>query len=187
MNREEAIRLLDDWVTNPGLRRHCLTVEQVMRFAAERRGESRDQIERWAIAGLLHDADWERWPEEHPDRIVAHLRQAAEDEIADAIAAHGVHWGVPHVTPMSQMLVASDELTGLIVACTLLRPDGIRSLDVAGVMKKFKTPKFAAGVDRAEVTAGVAILGVTLEDHVALILEALQARSEELGLVPADA
>lgn len=186
MNREEALRLLEDWVTNPGLRRHCLTVEQVMRFAAARRGESPDQIERWAIAGLLHDADWERWPEEHPGRIVARMRQAGDDEIADAIAAHGVHWGVPHATPMSKMLVASDELTGLIVACTLLRPDGIRSLDVAGVLKKFKTPKFAAGVDRDEVTAGVAILGVTLEDHVAFILEALQERSEELGLVPSN-
>lgn len=186
MNREEAIRLLEEWVTNPGLRRHCLTVEQVMRFAAARQGENLDQIERWGIAGLLHDADWEGWPEEHPGRIVDYVRQTGDDGIADAIAAHGVHWGVPHETPMSKMLVASDELTGLIVACTLLRPDGIRTLDVAGVMKKFKTPKFAAGVDRGEVTAGVSILGVTLEDHVAFILEALKERSEELGLAPSE-
>jgi predicted hydrolase (HD superfamily) len=184
MNREEAIRLLEEWVTNQGLRRHCLTVEQVMRVAADRRGETSDQIERWGIAGLLHDADWERWPEEHPGRIVDYIRQTGDDEVADAIAAHGVHWGVPHVTPMSKMLVASDELTGLIVACTLLRPDGIRTLDVAGVMKKFKTPKFAAGVNRDEVIEGVAILGVSLEEHIAFILEALKENADGLGLVP---
>jgi predicted hydrolase (HD superfamily) len=132
----------------------------------------------------LHDADWERWPEEHPGRIVDHIRQTGDDEVADAIAGHGVHWGVPHVTPMSKMLVASDELTGLIVACTLLRPDGIRTLDVAGVLKKFKTPKFAAGVNRDEVIEGVAILGVSLEEHIAFILEALKENAEGLGLVP---
>jgi predicted hydrolase (HD superfamily) len=91
---------------------------------------------------------------------------------------------VPHVTPMSKMLVASDELTGLIVACTLLRPDGIRTLDVAGVLKKFKTPKFAAGVNRDEVIEGVAILGVSLDEHIAFILEALKENAEGLGLVP---
>jgi predicted hydrolase (HD superfamily) len=155
-----------------------------MRCAAARYGTAADDPEKWGLAGLLHDADWEKWPDEHPRRIVALLREKGEAEVADAIAAHSLRWGLPHSTPMSKSLVASDELTGLVVACAILRPDGVVTMDVPGVLKKFRTPKFAAGVDRAEVTAGVGILGVSLEDHVAFVLDALKGAAADLGLGP---
>jgi predicted hydrolase (HD superfamily) len=184
MNRDEAVRLLEEWVPSPGLRRHCYAVEQVMRCAAAKYGTADDDPEKWGLAGLLHDADWEKWPDEHPRRIVDLLREKGEVEAADAVAAHSLRWGLPHTTAMSKALVAADELTGLVVACVLLRPDGILTLDVPGVLKKFRTPKFAAGVDRTEVTAGVGILGVSLEDHVAFVLNALKSAAENLGLGP---
>jgi predicted hydrolase (HD superfamily) len=133
---------------------------------------------------LLHDADWEKWPDEHPNRIVQHLRDLGEADVAEAIAAHSLRWGVPHNTAMSRALVASDELTGLVVACAILRPDGVLTLEVPGVLKKFRTPKFAAGVDRNEVNEGVRILGVSLEDHVAFVLAALREKAADLGLGP---
>jgi predicted hydrolase (HD superfamily) len=184
MNRDDAVRLMEEWVPSPGLRRHCYAVEAVMRAGAAKYGTAEDEPEVWGIAGLLHDADWEMWPDEHPKRIVQLLRDKGMEPVADAVAAHSLRWGLPHTTRMSQCLVASDELCGLIVACCLLRPDGILTLDVLGVMKKFKTPKFAAGVDRAEVTEGVRILGVSLEDHTAFVLDAMKAKTVELGLGP---
>jgi predicted hydrolase (HD superfamily) len=184
MDRAEAVRLLEEWVPSPNLRRHCYAVEQVMRAAAARYGSAADDSAKWALAGLLHDADWEKWPAEHPNRIVQLLRDLGEAEVADAIAAHSFRWGLPHETPMSRALVASDELAGLVVACAILRPDGILSLDAAGVLKKFRTPKFAAGVDRAEVTEGVRILDVTLDEHVAFVVAALKEKAADLGLGP---
>lgn len=184
MNRPAAVALLEDWVPSPGLRRHCYCVEAVMRAAAAKYGSAGDDPETWGLAGLLHDADWEKWPDEHPNRIVQLLRDDGEADVADAIAAHSLRWGHPHTTTMSKALVASDELSGLIVACVLLRPDGILTLDVPGVLKKFRTPKFAAGVDRNEVTEGVRILGVPLEEHVAFVLEAMRAKADDLGLGP---
>jgi predicted hydrolase (HD superfamily) len=184
MDRVSAVQLLEDWVPSPGLRRHCYAVEQVMRSAAARYGSATDDPEKWGLAGLLHDADWEKWPETHPGKIVQYLREQGEADVADAIAAHSLRWGLPHATAMSKALVASDELTGLVVACAILRPDGVLTLDVPGVLKKFKTPKFAAGVDRNEVNEGVRILGVSLEDHAAFVLEALKAKAVDLGLGP---
>ncbi len=184
MDRDEAVRLLEEWVPSPNLRRHCYAVEQVMRAAAGKYGTSADDPAQWALAGLLHDADWERWPETHPKRIVQYMRDRGENDVADSIAAHGVKWGIPHTTRMSQALVASDELSGLVVACAILRPDGLLNLDVPGVMKKFRNPKFAAGVDRSEVNEGTRILGVSLEDHVAFVLAALKEKAAELGLGP---
>src|SRR5262249_17840149 len=156
----------------------------VMRAAATRYGSATDDPETWGLAGLLHDADWEKWPETHPGKIVQYMRDQGEGEIADAIAAHSLRWGLPHNTAMSKALVASDELTGLVVACAILRPDGVLTLDVPGVLKKFRTSKFAAGVDRNEVNEGVRILGVPLEDHVALVLAALREKAANLGLGP---
>ncbi|HEY2786662.1 MAG TPA: HD domain-containing protein [Fimbriiglobus sp.] len=184
MNRTTAVQLLEEWVPSPGLRRHCYCVEAVMRSAAVRYGSASDDPEKWGLAGLLHDADWEKWPDEHPNRIVQHLRDLGEADVADAVAAHSLRWGRPHTTAMSKALVASDELAGLVVACVLLRPDGILTLDVPGVLKKFRTAKFAAGVDRNEVTEGVRILGVSLEDHTAFVLDALRAKADDLGLGP---
>jgi predicted hydrolase (HD superfamily) len=153
-----------------------------MHAATSRYGDADASVEKWELAGLLHDADYEIAPEQHPRLIVGWLRQHGENEIAHAIAAHGTTWGVPHLTQMDRALVASDELTGFIVACALLRPDGILSLNATSVMKKLKNPKFAAGVDRDEVYCGIRILEVELAEHIDFIISALRQNASELGL-----
>jgi predicted hydrolase (HD superfamily) len=182
VNREEGLQLVLVWVKNPRLINHCLCVEQVMRQAAAAHGGTDEDLEKWGLAGLLHDADWEAWPEDHPKRIVELLRDRGEEDVAHAIAAHGAFWGVPHRTPMDRALVASDELTGLVVACSLLRPDGILTLEPASVLKKMANPKFAAGVDRKEIAEGTRILGVDVAAHLKFIIAALRTKATELGL-----
>jgi predicted hydrolase (HD superfamily) len=182
MEREEALRKLHEWVETPGLRRHSYAVEHVMRCAAEHYGAPGEDAEKWALAGLLHDADYERWPDEHPRRIVAWLRERGETAVAHAVSAHGTTWGVSYESQLDRALVACDELTGFVIACALLRPDGVLSLEAPSVLKKLKNPKFAAGVDRDEVRRGAAILGVDLAEHVGFIIGALRARAPEFGL-----
>jgi len=182
MNRTEALKILNEWVKSPSLLRHCQAVEQVMRRAAGRYGSLADAPEQWGLAGLLHDADWEAWPDEHPHRIVHLLRDQGEESLAYCISCHGTAWGIPPRSAMDRALVACDELTGFIVACALPRPDGVLSLKPAGVLKKLKDPRFAAGVDRAEIYAGVALLGVDAVDHIAFVIESLMSSATELGL-----
>lgn len=179
LNRTTALEVLHDWVKSPGLINHCLAVESVMRHIASQHGENEDAF---GIAGLLHDADWEAAPKTHPRQIVQWVRDHGEPEIADAIAAHGTEWRRPHKTLMDKALIASDELTGLICACAKIRPDGVAGLEVKSVVKRFKNPSFAAGVDRSEVQKGLAIFGVTLEDHAQTIINALRPVANEVGL-----
>ena len=181
LTRNDALEKLHDWVKSAGLIQHCLSVETVMRTIAA--NHSADE-ESFALAGLLHDADWEIAPESHPEKIVTWVRSQNQDEIANAIAAHGTDWGKPYTTLMDKALVASDELTGLVCACAKVRPDGILGLEPKSVLKRFKTPSFAAGVDRNEIVRGLAILGVTLEDHIQTIINALKPHSTALGLGP---
>jgi len=131
---------------------------------------------------MLHDADYEKWPEEHPHRVVSWLRERDEEGIAHAISAHYTQWGVSYDSLLDKALLACDELTGFIGACCLVRPDGVASLKPKSVKKKLKNKGFAAKVERAEVTAGVELLGVELSDHVEFIIEALQPHAVELGL-----
>jgi predicted hydrolase (HD superfamily) len=154
-----------------------------MRSAAESTGGTADDCERFGICGLLHDCDWESSPQQHPQRIVKWLREQGEETIARAISAHSIHWGVSHENHMDRLLIASDELTGLVTACSLIRPDGILSLTASSVLDKFKSKRFAAGVDRTEITEGVRILGVELRERVESILTALRSSAVELGLV----
>jgi predicted hydrolase (HD superfamily) len=131
---------------------------------------------------MLHDADYEQWPDEHPRRIVAWLRDRGEDELAVAIAAHYTKWGVPAETPLARALLACDELTGFVVACSMVRPDGIASLGPPSVLKRLKDRSFAAKVDRDEIKAGVDLLGVDLAGHVQFVVDALRPHAAELGL-----
>ena len=179
MNREEAEALLFEMTETASLRRHARTVEIAMRFLAEKHGEDADE---WGIAGMLHDADHEKWPEEHPNRIVARLRELGEDKIAQAISAHYTKWDVPYDTLLSKALVATDELTGFIVACCLVRPDGVMTLKPKSVKKKFKDKAFAAKVERDEIVHGLEIFGVDFADHVTDIIESLKPHAEELGI-----
>jgi predicted hydrolase (HD superfamily) len=178
----EAEDLLHRWTTGASLRGHARAVEAVMRQAAYRYGAGAADETPWAIAGLLHDADYERWPDEHPRRIVAWLRDRGEEAIAHAVAAHSLRWGVTHDVPLDKALLACDEVTGFVVACCLVRPGGIRSLSPSSVLKKLKDKAFAAKVDRDEVRTGAEMLGVPLEEHVGFVIAALIPHAEALGL-----
>ncbi|RUL87713.1 HD domain-containing protein [Tautonia sociabilis] len=181
---DEARRLLGEWTSSPSLLAHARAVEVVLRKAAHRYGGGEAVEERWAITGLLHDADYDRWPEEHPRRIVSWLEDHGEPEIAHAISAHFTRWGVPAESPLDRALLACDELTGFVVACCLVRPDGITSLAPSSVKKKLRDRAFAAKVDRDEVRLGVEGLGVPIEEHIQLIIDALAPHAEELGIGP---
>src|SRR3954470_20454551 len=154
MTRDAAWTKLEEWTETPSLRKHARAVDLVMREAAPRYGAGAADVERWGIAGMLHDADYEKWPEDHPKRIVAWLEEQGERGIAHAISAHYTKWNVPYETPLDRALLACDELTGFVMACCWVRPDGITSLDVSSVKKKLKNKTFAAKVDRDEVDAG---------------------------------
>ena len=183
LTRDDAWTLLCDWTRGDSLRRHARAVELVMRAAVARYGEPGDDVEAWGIAGMLHDADYEAWPEEHPRRIVAWLRERGEDAIAHAVSAHYTRWGVPYDSRLDRALLACDEPTGFVMACCLVRPDGIASLEPASVKKRLKDKRFAATVDRAEVAAGAELLGVALDDHLGFLIDALRPHAAELGLL----
>jgi predicted hydrolase (HD superfamily) len=184
LDREQAWAKLCEWTETASLRNHARAVEVVMRAAAERYGAPAESgtIERWGIAGMLHDADYEKWPEEHPQRIVAWLREQGETEIAHAVSAHYTKWGVPYDSALDKALLACDELTGFVGACCLVRPDGIASLNAKSVTKKLKDKGFAAKVERTEVTAGAELLGVELATHIEFVIEALKPHAAALGL-----
>ena len=184
LTREEAWGHLCDWTKTDSLRNHARAVEIVMRAAAHRYGVGADDEAAWGIAGMLHDADYEQWPEEHPNRIVAWLRERDEAAIAHAISAHYTHWKVPHETPLDKSLLACDELTGFIIASCLVRPEGVTTLKPKSVRKKLKDKAFAAKVDRGEVTAGAELLGVDLSAHIEFIIDALKPHADELGIGP---
>lgn len=179
---EQANEKLREWTQSPSLLQHARAVELAMRKAAYRYGSGDADEERWGVTGLLHDADYERWPDEHPKQIVAWLEDQGEPEIAHAVAAHFTAWGVPAESPLDKALLACDELSGFVVACCLVRPDGIASLKPSSVKKKLKDKAFAAKVDREEIRAGSERLGVPLDEQIQLVIEALQPHAEELGI-----
>jgi predicted hydrolase (HD superfamily) len=182
LTRAEAWQLLVEWTPSEALQKHARAVELVMRAAALRYGGGEADVEPFGLAGMLHDADYDRWPEEHPQRIVAWLRARGEEAIAHAISAHYTQWGVPHVSALDKALLACDELTGFVGACAKVRPDGLLSLEPKSVLKKLKDKGFAAKVERAEVLRGVELLAVPLEEHVRFVIEALRPNRAELGL-----
>ena len=182
LTRDEAWTHLCEWTETDSLRKHARAVEVVMRAAAHRYGSGDADVEAWGIAGMLHDADYEKWPEDHPNRIVEWLRERGEESIAHAISAHYTKWGVPYDSPLDKALLACDELTGFIGACCLVRPEGVATLTPKSVKKKLKDKAFAAKVERAEVHAGVELLGVELAEHIDFIIEALKPHQEELGI-----
>ena len=189
LTRDEAWEQLCSWTEGPALRNHARSVELVMRAAAHRYGGGAQDEDLWGLAGLLHDADYERWPEEHPKHVVAWLEERGEGALAHAVAAHYTGWGVPHESLLDKALLACDELTGFVGACCHVRPGGITQLKPKSVLKKLKDKRFAASVERHEVHEGVRLLDVELAEHVAFVIEALQPHGEELGWLgrPVDA
>lgn len=183
LTREEAWKLLCEWTPSERLRLHARAVECVMRDFAERQGLD---PEPYGLAGLLHDADYESWPEAHPSRIVAWLRDRGEAELAHAISAHYTRWGVPYDSLLDKALLASDEITGFVMACALVRPGRTEGLEPRSIRKKLKDKAFASGVDRFEVAEGLRMLietvGGSEDDHLARIIDVLHRYRETLGL-----
>ena len=179
MTREEAREILFKMTETESLRRHARTVELVMEALAMHYGED---AEKWAITGLLHDADYEKYPDRHPGVIVQKLKDMGEEEIAHAIAGHYTQWNVPRNSLMDKAIVAADELTGFVVAAALIRPTKIEGLEAKSVIKKLRTATFAAKVDRNEVYQGAEILGWQLEELISFIIGVLQQNTSELSL-----
>ena len=179
ISRAEAKQLLESMTQGASLLRHMRTIELVMEAYAIKLGEDK---EAWAIAGLLHDADYEAFPEKHPQLIVEKLRTMGEERIAHAISAHYTKWGVSYETVLDKALLAVDELTGFVVACAQVRPEGISTLEPKSVIKKLKDKGFAAKVDRDEVYKGAELLGVELSGHIGFIIDVLKANKAELGI-----
>ncbi len=189
VSREEAWTLLTEWVESPSLRRHCQAVSAGMRTYADKAGLGDDEVELWEVTGLLHDADYERFPDMddqekgHPRSIMAELEQRdAPPEMVRAIASHADFMGVPRETPMEKTLAACDELSGFLVACAAVRPEGINGLTPKSVKKKLKQLSFAAAVNRDEIRENVEALGVELDDHIRTLVAALEARADDLDL-----
>jgi len=182
-NRSEAERILREWTGNANLRKHAYAVEAAMRAYASKFGQD---TERWGVVGLLHDFDYEKYPDmkNHPFKGAEYLRQRGfSEELVEAVLAHAEHTGTERDTLLKKCIFAVDELTGLIVAVALVRPSKkLADVTVQSVMKKWNQKGFAAGVDRALVERGAEELGVTLEQHVATVLEAMQGISDVLGL-----
>ncbi len=183
MNRNDAWDLLCEFTKTDSLRKHALAVEAAMRYFARKHGEDE---EKWAVVGLLHDFDYEAHPtaEEHPFVGAQILRQRGwPEEIVRAVLSHADYSGVSRDSPLEKTLFAVDELTGLIIAVALVRPNkSIFEVEASSVRKKMKDKAFARSVNRDDIIKGAQELGVDLDAHIAQVIEALKPVAAELGL-----
>ena len=188
LTRDQALALMHEWTPSESLRKHMYAVELAMRAMAAKQGAD---PESWGIVGLLHDFDYERFPNagrapdrEHPSEGVRHLASlGVPEEWQQAILGHAEYTGVSRTTPMARALFAVDELAGFVVACALVRPSkSLGDLEVSSVKKKLKDKGFAKGVSREDITKGVEELGTTLDEHIGFVLEALRPHERVLGL-----
>ena len=183
--RDQAWDLVCEWVASDSLRNHLLGVEAAMRAYAR---EYVEDEELWAVTGLVHDLDYERYPDldtGHPRYALKELEERGyPQEVIDAVAGHAEFLGVPRETQMAKALFAVDELSGFIAACALVRPTGIEGMKPKSVKKKLKQPSFAAAIDRDQVERGITELGVDRDEHMTLVIDALAEHADELGLSP---
>jgi putative nucleotidyltransferase with HDIG domain len=186
--RADALALVHEYTASDSLRKHMLSVEAAMRAYAEKQGAD---VERWGLAGLVHDFDYERFPtdahsptEEHPSEGVRILRARGwPEDILEAIMGHALYTNTPRVTPMAKTLFAVDELTGLITATALVKPTrSVHDVDARSVRKKMKDKAFARGVSRDDVNNGAAELGVDLDEHITFVIGAMQRSADAIGL-----
>jgi predicted hydrolase (HD superfamily) len=184
--RDDAWDLVCEWIASDSLRKHVLGVETAMRAYARHGGEDEDL---WGITGLVHDLDYERYPDPatgHPRMALDELRRRGyPEELLDAVAGHAEYLNVPRTTPLAKTLFAVDELSGFVAACALVRPTGVEGLKPKSVRKKLKQPSFAAKVDRDQIRRGVEELGVDESEHIQLVIDAMAEHADELGLRPA--
>jgi len=181
ISRQDAWDLLCQWTASDSLRRHMLAVEAAMRAYAPRFG---GDVELWGLAGLMHDLDYERYPDletGHPRYAMEELRRRGyPEELVRAVASHADFMGVSRDSDLEKALYAVDELCGFILACAYVRPEGLAGMTPKSVKKKLKQPSFAAPVNREELRAGAQALGVEFDEHLALVIDALTARREAL-------
>jgi putative nucleotidyltransferase with HDIG domain len=181
--RDDAWELFCEWTESDSLRKHALGVEAAMRAYARKYGEDE---ERWAIAAIVHDLDYERHPDldtGHPRIALAELRKREyPQDVIDAVAGHAEFLDVPRETRMAKTLFAVDELSGFIAACALVRPTGIEGMKPKSVRKKLKQPSFAAKVDRGQIQRAIEDLGVDESEHIQFVIDAMAERADELGL-----
>jgi putative nucleotidyltransferase with HDIG domain len=181
VSRQDAWNLLAEWVSSDSLRRHALAVEAGMRAYAPRFG---GDVELWGATGLLHDLDYERYPDlgdGHPRYAIKELEERGyPPELVRAVASHADFMGVPRETPMEKTLYAVDELSGFILACAYVRPDRLQGMTPKSVKKKLKQPSFAAAVGREELYHGAEDLGVDFDEHVQVVIAALEDKQSEL-------
>lgn len=173
LTREQAEQLFYEWVLNPRLQLHMKQVAALMRsWVKEKEGLNDDDQWRWEMAGLLHDADWDQWPEQHCKKIIEELESRNIDPgILHAIASHGpLHFGVEPETKMDKMLYAFDELSGLIHAYSLMRPNGYDGMDVKGVKKRLKEKAFAANVSREDINDACQRADISLDELITFII-----------------
>ncbi|HEX6115617.1 MAG TPA: HD domain-containing protein [Solirubrobacterales bacterium] len=182
-SRDEAWALFCEWTESESLRKHALGVEAAMRAYARRFG---DDEELYAVTGLVHDLDYERYPDldtGHPRHALAELEKLGyPKDVIDAVAGHAEFLEVPRETRMAKTLFAVDELSGFVAACALVRPTGIEGMKPKSVKKKLKQPSFAAAVDRDQVRRGAEELGVDFDEHLVVVIDAMEAERDALGL-----
>jgi putative nucleotidyltransferase with HDIG domain len=183
LSREAALALLEDWVGSQSLRRHCLAVEAAMRAQARSRGE--DEL-LWGLAGLLHDLDYERYPDletGHPRLAMAELeRLGYPPQLIRAIGSHAAYMGIERVSELERALAAVDELSGFVLACAYVRPEGVHGLRAKSVRKKLRQPSFAAAVSREDIERGAEALGVELGELIEAVIAALEPHAQALGI-----
>jgi putative nucleotidyltransferase with HDIG domain len=183
MDRSEALALVHEYTRSDALRKHMYAVEIAMRAMATKHGADPDE---WGVVGLLHDFDYERWPDppQHPlegAKILA--AQGYPEEIIYAIKSHADYLpDCPRVSRLDKTLYACDELAGFVTACAMVRPEGIRGMEAKSVKKKLKAKGFAAAVNRDDITRGAADLGVDLDEHIQFVIDAMSPIAEELGI-----
>jgi putative nucleotidyltransferase with HDIG domain len=188
LDRDRALALMQEYTASDALRKHMYAVELAMRAMAERAGED---VDSWGLVGLVHDFDYERFPndahsptEEHPSEGVRILRaRGYPEDVLQAIMGHASYTSTPRETRMARALFAVDELTGLVTATALVKPSrSVHDVDAKSVRKKMKDKAFARGVSREDVVAGAAELGVDQDEHIAFVIEAMRGSAEALGL-----
>lgn len=183
-SREESIELLNKYIKNENLRRHCHMVATAMEAYAEKLEKSKDEVEKWWCTGLLHDLDWEQFPDDHPKMAVEKILPDAgfdEEEILEAIKAHAPdRMNKQPETELERYLFACDEISGFIHACSLVRPEGLKDMKVKSVKKRLKAPKFAAGVSRDDIQRGIELIDSSIEEHVAFLIKVFDGKMLEI-------
>lgn len=172
-SRQESKQLLEQYIKNPALINHCEMVAKAMEAYAKELGKSENEIEKWWAAGLLHDLDWEMFPDEHPNKAINDIlpEHGYEQDILDAIAAHGPERTGKHPeTEMERYLFACDELSGFMNAASLVRPEGFVGMKPKSITKKLKDTHFAAAVSREDIKHGAELIGKELSEHIAFLI-----------------